>query len=127
MARPREFEEHAVIADALQAFWKQGYGATSIPDLFGVTGLERGSLYKAFKDKRSLFDRALSVYLQSGRAGMKETFRAAGSPLQRLMSWARASRSRVILSRRLRGTWMFCGAASPKPDSWVDAKIVTWI
>jgi TetR/AcrR family transcriptional regulator, transcriptional repressor for nem operon len=87
MGRPREFEEQQVIAEALQMFWKQGYRATSIPDLLSATGLERGSLYKAFRDKRSLFNRALSTYLRSGRAAMRQTLSAADSPLERLTAW----------------------------------------
>lgn len=68
-------------------FWKQGYRATSIPDLLNVTGLERGSLYKAFNDKRSLFDRAFNTYLRSGRSAMSQTLSAAGSPLERIAAW----------------------------------------
>src|SRR5260370_37979422 len=44
MGRPREIQEDGVVTDALQMFWKQGYRATSIPDLLGATGLERGGL-----------------------------------------------------------------------------------
>jgi len=87
MGRPREFEEQKVVSEALQLFWKQGYGATSIPDLLRVTGLERGSLYKAFKDKQSLFERAFSTYLRSVRAALRETLSSAGSPLERLTAW----------------------------------------
>lgn len=56
MGRPRELDEDEGIAEALQTFWKQGYGATSIPDLMEAAQLERGSLYKAFEDKHSLFE-----------------------------------------------------------------------
>ena len=87
MGRPREFEEQAVVTDALQLFWKQGYRATSIPDLLKVTGLERGSLYKAFNDKRSLFDRAFDTYLRSGRSAMTQTLTAAGTPRERIAAW----------------------------------------
>ena len=87
MGRPREFEDQAVVTEALQMFWKQGYRATSIPDLLKATRLERGSLYKAFKDKRSLFDRAFNTYLRSGRSAMIETLSGAGSPRERIAAW----------------------------------------
>ena len=78
-----------MVSEALKIFWKQGYGATSIPDLLKVTGLERGSLYKAFKDKQSLFERAFSSYLRSVRAALRKTLSAPGSPLARLTVWFR--------------------------------------
>ena len=59
------------VDSALHKFWKQGYQGTSIPDLLEATGLERGSLYKAFGDKHSLFERAIGAYLRSGRAAME--------------------------------------------------------
>ena len=43
MARPREFDESAVINRALQQFWANGYEATSVDDLCAVTGLNRSS------------------------------------------------------------------------------------
>jgi len=86
MGRPREFDEEEVIADALQTFWKQGYGATSIPDLIEATALERGSLYKAFGNKHSLFLKALTNYLSAGRAAMTQILSSADSPMARLQA-----------------------------------------
>ena len=68
-------------------FWKQGYRGTSIPDLLEATGLERGSLYKAFGDKHTLFELAFKTYLKSGRAAMRRILEGDGSPLVRLRAW----------------------------------------
>ena len=54
MARPRQFLEEDVVEIAAQHFAKAGYNATSIDDLVAVTGLQRGSLYKAFGSKLNL-------------------------------------------------------------------------
>lgn len=62
MARPRKFDEDEVIAASRDLFWDQGYEATSVDDLGAVTGLGRGSFYKAFGDKHSLFVRSLELY-----------------------------------------------------------------
>src|SRR4029077_15778222 len=62
MARPRKFVEDEVIAAARVQFWTHGYAATSLDDLVAVTGLGRGSLYRAFGDKHALFMRALDQY-----------------------------------------------------------------
>ncbi|NIA70725.1 TetR/AcrR family transcriptional regulator [Pelagibius litoralis] len=62
MARPREFEQEAVVEAALAVFWRQGYQATSIQDLVTATGINRGSLYDTFGDKHGLFLEAVDHY-----------------------------------------------------------------
>jgi TetR/AcrR family transcriptional repressor of nem operon len=64
MARPREFDADAALERAMQAFWAQGYKATSLDDLCTATGLSRSSLYAAFGGKRALLHRALERYEQ---------------------------------------------------------------
>jgi TetR/AcrR family transcriptional regulator, transcriptional repressor for nem operon len=63
MARLREFDIDEVMEAVTNAFWERGYEATSLADLMAVTGLQKGSIYKAFGDKRSLFLQALQAYL----------------------------------------------------------------
>ncbi|WP_207001878.1 TetR/AcrR family transcriptional regulator [Trinickia mobilis] len=63
MARPREFDEDAVLEAVCDAFWAKGYEGTSTRDLVQVTGLAQPSLYNAFGDKRALFRRSLEYYL----------------------------------------------------------------
>ena len=63
MARPREFDETAVLDAAVQCFWARGYEATSVRDLAEGMGITGASLYNAFGDKRSLYRRALDHYL----------------------------------------------------------------
>jgi TetR/AcrR family transcriptional regulator, transcriptional repressor for nem operon len=55
MGRPRQFLEDEVVQSAAVHFAKYGYNAMSIDDLVVVTGLQRGSLYKAFGSKLNLF------------------------------------------------------------------------
>ena len=62
MARPREFETDDVIEKAMQVFWSLRYQDASLPDLLTGMGLTRGSLYKAFGDKKSLYLRVLNLY-----------------------------------------------------------------
>ena len=62
MARPREFNPDTAIADAMSVFWEHGYDAASLRELLKGMGLTRGSLYKAFVDKKSLFLRVLERY-----------------------------------------------------------------
>ncbi|MBW4089629.1 MAG: TetR/AcrR family transcriptional regulator [Proteobacteria bacterium] len=68
MARPREFDEGAVLDAAVQCFWKQGYETTSVRELVAHTGITAASLYNAFGDKRSLYGRALDHYVETSIA-----------------------------------------------------------
>lgn len=62
MARPREFDLDTALASAMDVFWANGYEETSLPQLLEGMSLSRGSLYKAFIDKRSLFMAVLKKY-----------------------------------------------------------------
>ncbi|WP_028927363.1 TetR/AcrR family transcriptional regulator [Pseudonocardia acaciae] len=62
MARPREFDEEAAVADAVTVFWRLGYNATSVRDLGEALRLSPSSLYRTFGDKHRLFLRALDHY-----------------------------------------------------------------
>ena len=68
MARPREFDEGAVLDAAVLCFWKQGYEATSVRDLVEHTGIAAASLYNAFGDKRALYEKALDHYVEDSIA-----------------------------------------------------------
>ena len=71
MARPREFDMDQALDAAMSTFWAQGYEATSMTDLVEATGLQKGSLYKAFDDKHDLFMKSLSRYLDGAYTAMK--------------------------------------------------------
>lgn len=62
MARPRAFDEAAVVESARDQFWSYGYAATSLDDLVNATGLSKGSIYNAFNDKHTLYLRTFESY-----------------------------------------------------------------
>ncbi|EWY41736.1 TetR family transcriptional regulator [Skermanella stibiiresistens SB22] len=72
MARPREFDEEAVLDAAIQCFWNRGFEATSVRDLVEKTGLTSASLYNAFGDKRAFFQKALDRYVEGSIVGRIE-------------------------------------------------------
>lgn len=57
--RPRAYDPATALAAARDAFWRQGFSATSLDDLSAATGMNRPSLYAAFGDKRALYLTAL--------------------------------------------------------------------
>lgn len=62
MARPREFDPDEVVRRATDVFREHGYDQASLPDLLTGMRLTRGSLYKAFGDKKGVFLLALAHY-----------------------------------------------------------------
>jgi len=62
MAWQKQFRDEDVLDRAMAAFWSRGYEATSINDLVEAMGINRGSLYATFTDKRTLFIHALKRY-----------------------------------------------------------------
>jgi TetR/AcrR family transcriptional repressor of nem operon len=84
MGRPREFDIDEATDQAMLAFWRGGYGGTSLSDLMAATGLEKGSLYKAFGSKENLFLAALDRYLAAGVTQIESTVRNAPSAVEAL-------------------------------------------
>jgi AcrR family transcriptional regulator len=70
--RPRAYDPEVALRRATQAFWTQGYSATTLDDLAAATGMNRPSLYAAFGDKRALYLKALDRYWQLSYAAMHE-------------------------------------------------------
>ena len=64
MSGKPQFDDVAVIAAAVEVFWRKGYSAAAISDLTEATGLSRSSLYQRFHDKDGLFREALAAYTQ---------------------------------------------------------------
>lgn len=58
----KQFDTKDVLDKAMRTFWKHGYEATSMQDIVDCTGINRGSLYATFGDKRALFLAALRTY-----------------------------------------------------------------
>ncbi|MEM7427687.1 MAG: TetR/AcrR family transcriptional regulator [Pseudomonadota bacterium] len=80
MARPREFDVEEAVEGAMQIFWRNGYGATNLPDLLEAMGLSRGSFYKAFGDKRNAYLQALQRYDDTHISGAIALLEGPGEP-----------------------------------------------
>lgn len=62
MGRKKEFDKEEVLTQAMYAFLQHGYEGTSMQTLVSTMGINRGSLYDTFGDKRSLFLAAIAHY-----------------------------------------------------------------
>lgn len=65
MARPRKFDETQVKTALRDVFWQYGYEGTSYAQITAATGLNKGSLYASFGDKRALYQHAIADYVRA--------------------------------------------------------------
>lgn len=97
--RPREFDVEEAVRDAIEVFRAHGYHGTSVHDLEAGTGLARGSLYKAFHDKRSLFLAALEHYTEASLHRLNETLLVPGTAREALRATLLGYAARVAAGR----------------------------
>lgn len=87
MARPIAFDRPHVLQQAINVFWLRGYTATSIKNLVSATGLQPGSLYAAFGDKRGIFLAALDAYFDMLKTCLLGVLHNDKAPLLRLRAF----------------------------------------
>lgn len=78
MARPREFDTDKALDRAMGVFWAKGYEGASLQDLLKAMKIARGSLYKAFTDKRSIYLATLDRYDNTELEECVEALRNSG-------------------------------------------------
>lgn len=125
MARPREFDTDTALTGAMDVFWQLGYENASLPDLLSGMGITRGSLYKAFTDKKTLF---LTVLTQYDDAAVKPAVAMLCDPkvpngLDRIDALFGLVLSRVRAGDR-RGCLLCTAAAGPAMDDADISKAV---
>lgn len=64
MGRKRGFDTEEVLDRAVDVFWAHGFAGTGMQEISRATGLNSGSLYAAFQDKRGLFLQSLLRYMR---------------------------------------------------------------
>ena len=124
MARPREFDIEEALDSAMQVFWAKGYEATSLPDLLAAMGIARGSLYKAFTDKRSIYLAALDRYdrtaVAEAAAMLQE--RGRGDGADRIRRLLKSAADAVALRNDRRGC-LLCNAAVDQAPADPEAAV----
>lgn len=80
--RPKLFDETRALNAAMRVFWKHGYDNASCEQLLDAMGINAGSMYASFGDKRALYEKAFDVYCQTKFAGLLGILNGDGSPLE---------------------------------------------
>lgn len=93
--RPREFDLDRALDRAIDVFSAHGYHATSLSSLAASMEIAEGSLYKAFKDKRTVFIAAFERYVMQRNERLAQELGSAQTGRERvnavLASYAEAS------------------------------------
>lgn len=76
----KNFDVEEVLDKAMRTFWVHGYEGTSMQDLVDCTGINRGSLYATYGDKRALFIAALRSYDERKRRRLLSDLEAHHPP-----------------------------------------------
>lgn len=124
MGRPKEFNPNQAMKEAMEAFWERGYHGTSVNDLLAEMGLNRGSLYDTFGDKKSLFLATLAEYEKQGRRHMAEILQQPGSPRKAIEQWVRTEAQTCSGPAGLRGCLGMKAAMEMAPH---DADVAAWV
>jgi TetR/AcrR family transcriptional repressor of nem operon len=103
MARPREFDETAVLAAATDLFWTRGFESTTTRDLADAMGLTVASLYNAYGDKRSLYRLVLDRYAANALAWCGSTLEEGPTALKALERFFQAIGRESLSNEAQRG------------------------
>jgi len=114
MARPREFDEQALLDATVQCFWSLGYEATSVKVLTETTGLTAASLYNAYGDKRGLFRAALDCYIRENIGSRLHRCEAL-PPLEAIQRFFEEILSRSLNDRQHKGCMLVNSAMETAP------------
>lgn len=111
MGRPRGFDRDAALDCAMRVFWSKGYEATSVQHLVDRMGIQRGSLYATFGDKRKLFLAAIDRYDHRVTAELIETLDEPISGLEAIRRFFTLKISWAMAANRPRGCLVTNSAA----------------
>jgi TetR/AcrR family transcriptional repressor of nem operon len=115
MARPREFDEAAVLQSAVECFWSRGFEATSVRDLADSMGITGASLYNAFGDKRSLYRRSLDYYVSQSFGDRVRRLEGKVPPLDALEAFFSEVIERSLADKQRKGCMLVNSALELAP------------
>lgn len=106
MARTKDFDENEVLSKAIQLFWYKGYNGTSMQDLVDGLGISRSSLYDTYKDKHTLFVKALESYQNAGAARISDIIEHSGSAKDTIKKLLELATTDLLSDKQQKGCFM---------------------
>jgi TetR/AcrR family transcriptional repressor of nem operon len=127
MARPKEFDETAVLDAAIDCFRDRGFEATSVRDLAERMGICGASLYNAFGDKRQLFAKSLERYLDRSLRERVARLERLHEPKRAIHAFFAETIANALHDPGHRGCLMVNAALELAPhDRAVAAAVAAW-
>lgn len=124
MVRAKQFDEAEALEKAMDAFWSRGFEATSVQDLVDRMGINRGSLYATFGDKRALFRRAMERYDAEHRARRLNALAKTHPPRKAIEAFFEAAVEESLGDRERRGCFITNTALELKSHDAKTARTV---
>ena len=119
--RPREFDEDEALDEITKVFWAKGYEGTSMADLLAATGLNKGSLYGAFGDKRAQYLKSIARYDRTAISGSVDLLRRDGDATVRIALFLQSAIDAVKLDGDRRGCFL-CSASADQAALDADSR-----
>jgi len=121
----KQFNVDDVLEKAMRTFWSKGYDATSMQDLVESMGINRGSIYDTFGDKRSLFLEALRRYDDVERKNVLVNISNGRTPRATIRALLDAIISDTVVRKNRDGCFLVNSALELAPHDKDVAKIVS--
>lgn len=102
----KNFDVDQTLDKAMRLFWTRGFAATSMQDLVQGMGINRGSIYGTYGDKRKLFIAALNRYDTMCRKAQLTALEREHSPKAAIKALFQGWIDRVMSDRKSNGCFL---------------------
>jgi TetR/AcrR family transcriptional repressor of nem operon len=124
MARPKEFDRELVLEKAMHVFWAKGYECASMQELVDAMGINRGSIYATFGDKKKLHLDALDHFYKTEILQIMAPLDRPGSKISSIREIFEATADCACEDGDRKGCMMYNTAVELCPnDAEVNAKV----
>ena len=124
VGRPRKFDETEILQKVMKLFWNNGYEGTGMSDIIATTGLAKGSLYKAFGNKKNLYLQAMNLYEQQYVDTASNALTDNQDPIKRIKEFLSSPIKASNLVGENNGCFL-CNASADRAD--LDPEIRTLV
>ena len=124
MARLKDFDEERALDSAVDCFWKHGYEGTTVRDLADAMKIGGTSLYNAYGDKRTLFERSLERYANRSMRDRIARMEAEHRPKQAIRAFLAEIVERSLKDPDRRGCLLVNSALDVAPHDAEIGKVV---